>query len=162
MLSFSEIAKYPSIMQVPDDFTHNFHVYMNVRDGEANFSPVWRAQLNLIFAIGAKFSHTIDADWAADTRDHLIYMKRAVNLLEMEDTLTIISGPNVPLVQAVSISNSLLPLLHTVKCGLIIVLFPTDWSFGLLFSGHRPCQSFMDHNWPICSACVGSRSPSSQ
>ncbi|OAL01148.1 hypothetical protein IQ06DRAFT_347212 [Phaeosphaeriaceae sp. SRC1lsM3a] len=90
---------HPSFPLVPDDFTHEFYVYMNAKDGDAEFSPVWRAQLNLIFAIGAKFSHTIDADWAADTRDHLIYMKRAVNLLEMEDTLTIISGPNVPLVQ---------------------------------------------------------------
>lgn len=88
---------------------------MNAKDGDAEFSPVWRAQLNLIFAIGAKFSHTIDADWAADTRDHLIYMKRAVNLLEMEDTLTIISGPNVPLVQTVSILSDLYFTRHTTQ-----------------------------------------------
>lgn len=78
---------------------------MSTRDDE-KFPPAWRAQLNLIFAIGAKYSHLTDAPWAADKRDHFIYMKRAVNLLELKDTFSIISGPDVPIVRAVSESQS--------------------------------------------------------
>ncbi|KAF2853841.1 hypothetical protein T440DRAFT_389569 [Plenodomus tracheiphilus IPT5] len=55
---------------------------------------------NLLFAIGAKYSHLINADWQGDERDHLIYMTRAVHLLGLRDTVMIISGPNMNLVQA--------------------------------------------------------------
>lgn len=58
--------------------------------------------MNLLFAIGAKYSHLIDADWAGDERDHLVYMTRAVHLLGLKDTVMIISGPDLSLVQAVS------------------------------------------------------------
>lgn len=37
----------------------------------------WLAILNLIFAIGAKYSRLIQADWGGDERDHLIYFTRA-------------------------------------------------------------------------------------
>ena len=37
----------------------------------------WLAILNLIFAIGAKYSHLIQAEWRGDPRDHLIYFTRA-------------------------------------------------------------------------------------
>ena len=37
----------------------------------------WRAILNMIFAIAAKFSHLIQADWRGDERDHVIYFTRA-------------------------------------------------------------------------------------
>ncbi|KAH9869710.1 hypothetical protein IAQ61_006922 [Plenodomus lingam] len=55
---------------------------------------------NLIFAIGAKYSHLIDAPWKGDERDHLIYMTRGVHLLGLKNTVMIISGPNLQLVQA--------------------------------------------------------------
>lgn len=37
----------------------------------------WLAILNLIFAIGAKYSHLIKAEWRGDESDHLIYFTRA-------------------------------------------------------------------------------------
>ncbi|CAF9903755.1 MAG: hypothetical protein ALECFALPRED_002962 [Alectoria fallacina] len=37
----------------------------------------WLAILNLIFAIGAKYSHLIKAEWSGDEIDHLIYFTRA-------------------------------------------------------------------------------------
>lgn len=37
----------------------------------------WRAILNMIFAIAAKYSHLIRAEWRGDERDHLIYFTRA-------------------------------------------------------------------------------------
>jgi len=40
-------------------------------------SPKWQAILNIVFAIGARYSHLIKASWRADERDHLIYQARA-------------------------------------------------------------------------------------
>ncbi len=37
----------------------------------------WKAILNLIFAIAAKYSHLVQAEWRGDGRDHLIYFTRA-------------------------------------------------------------------------------------
>lgn len=37
----------------------------------------WLAILNLIFAIGAKYSHLIQAEWSGDEIDHLVYFTRA-------------------------------------------------------------------------------------
>ena len=37
----------------------------------------WLAVLNLIFAIGARYSHLIQADWRGNENDHLIYFTRA-------------------------------------------------------------------------------------
>lgn len=37
----------------------------------------WLAILNLIFAIAAKYSHLVQAEWRGDERDHLIYFTRA-------------------------------------------------------------------------------------
>jgi hypothetical protein len=37
----------------------------------------WQAQLNLIFAIGAVYSHMVSAPWRGNERDHLDYHSRA-------------------------------------------------------------------------------------
>jgi hypothetical protein len=42
-----------------------------------NLSVKWRVMLNLVLAIGAKYSHKIRAPWRADSRDHTIYVSRA-------------------------------------------------------------------------------------
>jgi hypothetical protein len=47
-------------------------------------SSRWKAVMNMLFAIGARFSHLIGAGWQAGDRDHLIYMSRAVKALELE------------------------------------------------------------------------------
>ena len=46
--------------------------------GKAQRPPEkWLAIINVIFAIGAKYSHLIHAEWKGDERDHLIYFTRA-------------------------------------------------------------------------------------
>jgi hypothetical protein len=57
--------------------------------------------MNLLFAIGAKYFHLTDADWKEDENNHLVYMTRALHLLSLGDTVMIISGPDLDLVQAV-------------------------------------------------------------
>ncbi len=37
----------------------------------------WLAILNLIFAIGAKYSHLVQAEWSGDKIDHMVYFTRA-------------------------------------------------------------------------------------
>ena len=37
----------------------------------------WLAILNMVFAIGARYSHLTQAPWRGDERDHLIYFTRA-------------------------------------------------------------------------------------
>ena len=47
----------------------------------------WLAILNMIFAIGARYSHLIQADWQGDDRDHLVYFTRARFLSMNGDTI---------------------------------------------------------------------------
>ena len=63
----------------------------------------WRAIVNLVFAIGAKYSHLVNARWRGDERNHVVYMKRAVHLLNLRSNTMIISGPDLGLIQAVSV-----------------------------------------------------------
>ena len=56
--------------------------------GQAQRPPEkWLAVLNLIFAIAAKYSHLIQADWKGDERDHIIYFTRARLLSVNSETL---------------------------------------------------------------------------
>jgi hypothetical protein len=61
--------------------------------------------MNLLLAIGAKYSHLIGAEWRGDDGDHLVYMTRAVRLLSLKNTVMIISAPDLGLVQAVGVTQ---------------------------------------------------------
>ena len=96
--------EYPT----PDDARHLFNAYMNrvhstfpivgktnltnqfnkFVSGQVQRPPEkWLAIINMIFAIGAKYSHLIQAPWKGDERDHLIYFTRARLLFVAGDTL---------------------------------------------------------------------------
>jgi len=61
--------------------------------------------MNLLLAIGAKYSHLIGAAWRGNDGDHLVYMTRAMRLLSLENTIMIISAPDLGLVQAVRVTQ---------------------------------------------------------
>lgn len=63
----------------------------------------WLAILNLIFAIGAKYSHLIQAEWRGDERDHLIYFTRARVLAMNGDSL--FSHPDLQQVQVAALTS---------------------------------------------------------
>lgn len=66
-------------------------------------------------------------------------MTRAVNLLGLKNTVMIISGPSLHLVQAVSrTSDKFTELFRLTR-------FP-DWRIGLLLPRDRSCQSRMGHD----------------
>jgi hypothetical protein len=54
---------------------------------------------SLVFAIGARYSHLIAAEWQADDHDHLVYMWRAVHLLQLGTMDTLFSQPDKSLIQ---------------------------------------------------------------
>ena len=64
-------ATFPIIEK--NAFSEQYH-YLD-RGGKVD--PNWLAILNLIFAIGAKYSHLIQARWRSDETDHLVYFTRA-------------------------------------------------------------------------------------
>jgi hypothetical protein len=90
---------------MPANFEDQFRRYIHsVKQNRPYQIPLkWRATMNLLFAIGAKYSHLIDAEWRGDERDHLVYMTRAVHLLGLKDTVMFIAAPNLDTVQAVSL-----------------------------------------------------------
>ncbi|CAN9480850.1 unnamed protein product [Alternaria alternata] len=87
---------------MPANFEDQFRRYIQAsKYGHPFFVPdSWRATMNLLFAIGAKYSHLVGAEWRGDERDHLIYMTRAVQLLGLKDTLTFLAAPSLDKIQA--------------------------------------------------------------
>ncbi|KAK5084619.1 hypothetical protein LTR05_005697 [Lithohypha guttulata] len=63
--------------------------------------PKWLAIINMIFAIAARYSHLIQADWQADERDHLIYFTRARMLTIDSDT--IFNHPDLQMIQIIAL-----------------------------------------------------------
>jgi hypothetical protein len=63
----------------------------------------WLAILNLIFAIGAKYSHLVNADWKGDERDHLIYFTRARRLTVNSETM--FHHPNLQMIQVIGLMS---------------------------------------------------------
>lgn len=93
-----------------------------------NVDSKWKAVMNLVFAIGARYSHLIGADWQADDRDHLVYMWRAVHLLQLQSMKTLVSHPDQLLIQ-VSTSTSYLHLFSPCL---------GDWTTLILLPHHWP------------------------
>ncbi|KAB2109548.1 hypothetical protein AG0111_0g1409 [Alternaria gaisen] len=94
---------------LPVSIQHQLHQYYTLaREGQAIHCPEkWFALVNLVFAIGARFSHLIQADWRADGADHVVYLSRAFQLLNMNDTIVVLSTPDLITTQASSIAPSL-------------------------------------------------------
>lgn len=84
-------------------FEEQFRKYFTVlQNGNApRFSPKWQAILNMIFAIGAKYSHLANVGWQADEQDHLIYQARA-RAFGLDESL-VTAHPDLPTIQSVGL-----------------------------------------------------------
>ncbi|EUC44072.1 hypothetical protein COCMIDRAFT_99156, partial [Bipolaris oryzae ATCC 44560] len=114
---------HSSFPLVNANFEHQFRAYIESARKKSNFdmSDAWRAQLNLIFAIGAKCSHLTSAEWRADESDHGYYMMRAVHLIRSESSLRVFPTPSLELVQATcSMSFYLLTIGHVSRAWALI------------------------------------------
>lgn len=93
---------------VPRVFQEQFHNLISALKQHRPYSTPdrWLAILNLILAIGARYSHMAQAEWRADDRDHLVYMTRAMRLLERTSSNSdIVSVPDLLLVQATGLRS---------------------------------------------------------
>jgi hypothetical protein len=99
LLSCYETTLHTSYPILPKKALDGFRQYFVViSNGQASrLNPRWQAILNLVFALGAKYSHLVQATWKADERDHLIYYSK-VRLLNMAD-ISLTSHPDVPQIQ---------------------------------------------------------------
>ena len=86
---------------VPATLEGQLHQYYNlVRNRQDIQCPEkWFALVNLVFAIGAKFSHLVHAEWQADALDHIVYLSRAYQLLSINDTVFVLSTPDLSTTQ---------------------------------------------------------------
>jgi hypothetical protein len=130
-------AYYKAVVHSPflildDEFEAQLRVYFSRDQGSPTLFvfPKWKAVMNLVFAIGARYSHLIGAEWRADDHDHLIYMWRAVHLLQLDNINTLVAQPDQALIQV--------GLLDTKSNGTKIR--PGVWASLLLLSDHRTCQ----------------------
>jgi hypothetical protein len=57
----------------------------------------WRAVLNLVFAIGEKHRQLIEG--RDQPRDHLVYMTRAIRLLDLDNVSILAMSPDVTVLQ---------------------------------------------------------------
>lgn len=142
---------------MPEDFEDQFRRYIQSAKHQHPYEvPVkWRITMNLLFAIGAKYSQLIGASWRGDERDHLVYMTRAMHLLRLNDPLGFITAPTIDRVQAVrnpcSCVNSKL-LIHRTTDRCLCVLLPRNW----------PCKPSLGHDRDFYQARLGSRAPPTQ
>lgn len=82
-------------------FEDQFRRYFKSVKSEPPFQvpDKWLAMLNLVFAIGAQYSHLIGAEWQEESRDHVVYMTRTIRLLGPWPFAT---TPDLALIQVVS------------------------------------------------------------
>jgi hypothetical protein len=82
-------------------FEEQLQTYYRVSQpgGTMNVCTKWKAILNLVFAIGARFSHLVGGDRRADGRDHHVYMSRAVHFLGLNQTTTPVCAPDISLIR---------------------------------------------------------------
>ncbi|KAL1621827.1 hypothetical protein SLS54_005350 [Diplodia seriata] len=81
-------------------FLNQFQRYSRSKNPES-LPATWRAILNMVFAIGAKFSHLVNAPWRGDERDHLVYYTRALNLGMPGDA--IVAHPDLQRIQVLGL-----------------------------------------------------------
>lgn len=76
-------------------------------------SANWFAILNLVFALGAKYSHLVFAEARGDERDHLVYFTRA-RMLGM-DGEAILAQPNLQRIQIAGLMSFYLMSTHQIN-----------------------------------------------
>ncbi|KAH8635806.1 hypothetical protein IG631_07640 [Alternaria alternata] len=87
---------------LPVTIEHQLQQYYTlVHTGQAIHYPQrWFALVNLVFAIGTKFSHSTQTGWRSEELDHVVYSSRAFHLLSMNDSIIALSTPDLLTTQA--------------------------------------------------------------
>lgn len=110
---------------VPDIFQEQFrNMVMAMKHDQRIFIPErWQALLNIIFAISARYSHLIGEVWFASERDHLVYMNRALRLLQQSSSGNfLVAAPDLLLIQVNA--QICIPRIHKLIDCRLRVFFP--------------------------------------
>jgi hypothetical protein len=101
LFKYYKTVVHSPFLILDDIFEHQLRGFFTRDQGSATLvvCPKWKAVVNLVFAIGARYSHLIGADWRADDRDHLVYMWRAVHLLQLQSINTLVAQPDQTMIQ---------------------------------------------------------------
>jgi len=101
LFGYYKRAVHDPIRIIDDHFGDQLSTYYRAiqAGGVGYIPPRWTAIMNLVFAIGARYSHLVGADWQADDRDHLVYMSRAVHYLGLKNMATLVCAPDRLLIQ---------------------------------------------------------------
>jgi hypothetical protein len=99
--TFYKRAVHDPVRILDDNFEPQLGTYYRAiqAGGTVKTAARWTAIMNLVFAIGARYSHLVGADWQADDHDHLVYMSRAVHFLGLKSMATLVCAPDKLLIQ---------------------------------------------------------------
>lgn len=102
LYGFYREAVHTPFRILDDQYFSQMQTYYGMLQQGSMFSvtSTWKAITNLVFAIGARFSYLVGADWPADDRDHLVYMSRALHFLELSKLTALIHAPDIATIQA--------------------------------------------------------------
>jgi hypothetical protein len=105
-----QVAVHDPFRILNSSFEEELQTYyrLSQRGSTMNVCVKWKAILNLVFAIGARFSHLVGGDWRANGCNHHVYMLRATHFLGLNQTTTLICAPDISLIR-VSVSVSYNP-----------------------------------------------------
>jgi len=86
---------------IPEDLGNNLGVYFqSMRSAHViNFPPRWYGIVNLVLAIGARFSRLINTEWHPNVTEEDLYISRAWQLLGLSDSTLVLTTPDLSLVQ---------------------------------------------------------------
>jgi hypothetical protein len=77
----------------------NVYYKSMLKGHNVHYSQRWYAIMNLIFAIGARFSRLINAEWHTDPLDESLYISRACQLLGINDPAAMLANADLSLIQ---------------------------------------------------------------
>jgi hypothetical protein len=89
---------------IPSDIETQLQVYYrSLHSGQpVAFSQIWYAIVNLVLAIGARFSRLANAEWSTDALEESLYFSRAYQLLGLNEIAIVLAPPDLTLVQVKS------------------------------------------------------------
>jgi hypothetical protein len=114
---------------VPSDFEGQLRIYYNsIRSGHTStmFPQKWYAVVNLILAIGARFSHLTNAQWQTGALNETLYVSQAYQLLRPDDQNSSLI-PDLSTIQVRTYSVAALEMLTTAG----------HWAACFLPNGYR-------------------------
>lgn len=105
---------YPLLTRSVGAQLHTY--YLSVRNQRSvQLPPRWFAIVNLVFAIGARYSRLIDPDLDQDASQATIYVSRAYKLLGLNETAIVLSDPDHYMVQVSFVCRGTLELLISLR-----------------------------------------------